>query len=89
CHGAETDLWNAGAIGFNHLHYNLRGTGFSDWGRRRVATDALSLRAQPTGFRAVGALSRDVAKKSQNIYSDFTRDNTLGGKLLATDLTLE
>jgi hypothetical protein len=40
-------------------------------------------------FRAVGALSRDVAKKSQNIYSDFTRDNTLGGKLLATDLTLE
>ncbi|MGA7516228.1 MAG: hypothetical protein WBW28_04570 [Pseudolabrys sp.] len=49
----------------------------------------MSLGAQPTGFRAVGALSRDLAKKSQNIYSDFTRDNTLGGKLLATDLTLE
>jgi hypothetical protein len=51
--------------------------------------ECLVAEALPTGFRAVRALSRDVAKNPKNIYSDFTRDNTLGAKLLATDLTLE
>src|SRR5262245_32210130 len=38
-HGAETDLRNAGAMGFNHLHYYLRGTTFFGWvggGQRRM-----------------------------------------------------
>jgi hypothetical protein len=58
-------------------------------GRRRVAKDALSLRRCQPGSVPWERCRAMWQKNPKNIYSDFTRDNTLGGKLLATDLTLE
>ena len=65
-------------MGFNHLHYNLLELGFRLGAAAGREECPLAEGAANRGSVPWERSSRRVlAKKSQNIYSDFTRDNTL------------
>ena len=73
-HGAETDLRNTGAMGFNDLHYILLGTG-----RWRVAENAPSpQRCQPGFPKPAWRIGRLVRQKRRKIFTLAQRaTNTL------------
>src|SRR5262245_42888873 len=88
CHGAEADLRNAGAMGFNHLHYYLPGRAFFGWvggGPRRMPCRCGAANRGSVPLTTRGG----AAKNLTNVRASCERDNTLGSKLLSIDLTLE
>src|SRR5262245_16378628 len=88
-HGPETDLRNAGAMGFNDLHYYLPGTALFWMVGGGPRKNALSLRRCQPGFRAIDMTRGGAAKNLTNVRARCERDNTFGSKVLSIDLTLE
>src|SRR5262249_30290689 len=87
CHGAQTDLRNAGTMGFNHLHHSLLER--VCWDRRRAVENAPTRsRCQP-GSLDRRSVRQGAAKDLRNISCCVYFHNTLGSKLLRPVLTLE
>jgi hypothetical protein len=87
CHGAKTYLGNTGAMGFNHLHYNLLGTALERvcGGWRRMPCP----HRHANGVPRCPARHQMCGKKSLKFFVGTNRHNTLGHKLFVKVLTLE